>query len=248
MKKFFSASLYVTLAILGVNTAASLADDTTVITETISPQSEMHLKLDLMIPKLLGRKEHTIIFNTPGGYVDSEQRMEETMKNSGLHITTKITDMAASAGAILFMKGDVRIMTKDAAILFHGGTNTGTNANMPALLLAKKFIDEGKLESIVAGTYSPNSLLDLKAMETIQAYVAVDGLNKLEANIQTDIFFLTRVNERCVKQVYATLQAINPNVTYEYVLNNLFDNYNSNVILDSKTAKDIGIATEVIDE
>jgi ATP-dependent protease ClpP protease subunit len=67
--------------------------------------------------------EYHIVINSPGGRGSVCMSMWNHIRDlqeSGAKITTEVSGMAASAGAILWMTGDVRIVHRNDLVMFHG--------------------------------------------------------------------------------------------------------------------------------
>ena len=61
----------------------------------------------------------TLVITSPGGLVSAYEVLLDRMSRSELHIRTKVHTYAASAGALMFLMGDERVMEENAQILFH---------------------------------------------------------------------------------------------------------------------------------
>jgi len=85
-------------------------------------------------------EEYQIIINSPGGRAFvclSIAQHIKSLQDMGKKVTTEVSGMAMSAGAIIWMMGDVRIAHRNDVIMFHGVqmVNPVTKTPIPRELL-----------------------------------------------------------------------------------------------------------------
>lgn len=227
--------------IKGVMMPVTLGSITEGFTMSLAP-------VDIASSELLGHKSHTILIHSPGGALDTYYNIYDAVDKSNMEIVTKVDNYAASAAALLFLKGDKRVMKERATLIFHGvriGTHNLTQYNLQQ---AVDFIDSGKLKKVIEGNYEPTTIEDLQALTTIEfaSQFFKANLSAIEVQIKTNLEGLKKANNYIVKNVTRQLNATGKfQFTEEWVIVNLFDNFKGDVVIDSATALKLGIATEV---
>lgn len=230
--------------------ASTFLDSSTTVGTPITDMTNSMFGADTYVPRLLNYSHHTIEIDSPGGNSSATLLMEQTiddMKAGGTKVTTKVNSLAASAGAILFMQGDERIMAKTAILLFHGGHYGGYGLTQATLGKAKAFIDAGKLDRYIL-TGKIESVEDIYALSTINTFVQDPGtgLAGVKHTINSAYNSLKLLNDEIIDQVTVSLNKMGKRVwTNGEVQKELFADFEDDVIITADKALELGIATEV---
>ena len=88
--------------------------------------------MSMAVTRLLLVDENTdvlILINSPGGNVATMRTLLSAMAACKAKITTHITGIAASCGAITWLYGDTLTMSESARVMFHGSSHHGVSGN-----------------------------------------------------------------------------------------------------------------------
>lgn len=97
--------------------------------------------------RVISRNEtFTLFINSLGGRVTAFNNFKHEFANTKLKLITKVHTFAASAGAFMFIRGDVRIMRERALLLFHYARINYRKVEITVSLI-KKYL-KGKVTSI----------------------------------------------------------------------------------------------------
>lgn len=227
----------------------TFADGTTNI-GPVSQFSPDMFNADTYVSRLFNYSEHVLLIDSPGGSGSATLLIGQTidqMKSNGTKIVTEVNSLAASAGALLFMQGDTRIIHKTAILLFHGGHYGGYGLTQATLGRAKAFIDSGKLDKYII-TGKIESVEDVYALSTINTFVQDPGtgLAGVKHTINSAYNSLKLLNDEMVNQVVVQLNKLGKRTwTTAEVQKELFADFEEDVIITADKALELGIATEV---
>jgi ATP-dependent Clp protease, protease subunit len=92
----------------------------------------------------------TIILNTGGGDCNQGFAMYDAIQSSPCHTTIQVYGVAMSMGSILLQAGDVRLMTKNSALMIHGGEASAIGNDYETLNRAKfEFLTGQRVNNIL---------------------------------------------------------------------------------------------------
>lgn len=250
--KFIKNTVLVGVIVSMLGIGSTFSDSFTDLSIGVSPLMVSGAKADTAVSRFLSYNSHTFLVNSHGGEAYSMLEMSNLineMKANGTKVTTKITTAAASAGAIIFMEGDERIISKRAIILFHGAHFGNYTFTEPNLKRALDFIESGKLDLLIAGGNVTN-IDDVYALDTIQAIMNSSGtsISGIKHTIKTLHESLSITNAQMVKLVTKKYNAIH-NTTYSEadIRKVLFADFKEDIILTGEQAFEYGIATKLVD-
>ena len=235
--------------LVGILLAASIYfnDNITTIDEAIDPIAKIHLEYDLALSNIFvfEGERHVLALGTYGGMVYIKDEMVKTIKESKVPIDTYVEKFTASAGAMLFTEGENRIMHKDAKIMFHGVSIGGTILTEPTLNKMIEFVDTGKFEGVVFGTYRISTLEELDLMKMLLMVANSQGFSKAGEFSKSILENFKDINQKMLLDVYEIVSAKHPHLTLDDVKRIVFANYEHDVTLTAQQAFDLGIATEI---
>lgn len=245
IKNLFGIQILLGLALI----VGTFADNTTNIGPVSSNSSEM-FNADTYISRFFNYQEHVLLIDSPGGSGSAALKMVQTiseMKSNGTKVVTKVDSLAASAGAILFMQGDIRIMSPTATIVLHGAHFGGYGLTQATLGHAKEFIDSGKFDKYII-TGKVDSVEDVYALSTIGIFIQdpATGLAGVRHTINSAYMSLKKLNDEMVRQVTIQLNKLGKRTwTEQEVQKELFADFKDDVIISADKAIELGIATHI---
>lgn len=168
----------------------------------------------------------TLVLDSPGGLADGMNVILRELERSDIKFNTQIEYMAASAAAVLFTKGEKRVMIKDSEILFH-----------------RVRIMVGMFGTIVLTAHDIATYVNTGKMPVDfegDAQSAIDFLNGVDRKVIVDVLAsLLKTDDNLIKTV-----AKNLGMTEEEVVKNLLP-VGKDVILTAEEALKLGVATEI---
>lgn len=220
------------LAVLvGITVVKTELRETDILNAEVTSESISPLVKNLMddSPLLEPFMTTTLVINSPGGSVDQMNLLLEAGLKSTRTIVTKVPKFAASAAADIFLMGDVRLMGKDAKVLFHEvriavGGFFGIGGYYVTYTDLKSILETGKL--------GPNSSYAKEEASVVSAVKENIGTTLAEL-----VNIMTELHEDHIAYLMKRLD-----MTREDVLKHLLIP-NKDVILNYKQAKKLGIAT-----
>ncbi len=113
----------------------------------VDEQSETRLIQSLRVANLLHLDSVLIVINSPGGRVDSMQRIVKAIQSSQVPIACVADGEAASAAAIILESCQLRAATPLTLILFHGAATAiqGNEKDIQGALDVIRAINEGMM-------------------------------------------------------------------------------------------------------
>lgn len=222
-------------------------DNITTVDEPIDPIAKIHLEYDLALSNIFvfEGERHTLALGTYGGMVFVKDEMVEVIKASKVPVDTYVEKFTASAGAMLFTEGEHRIMHKDAKIMFHGVSLNGTILTEPTINKMIDFVDSGKFEGVIFGTYRLSTLEELDLMKMLLMIANSQGFSKAAEFSKYLLEEFKVINQRMLLDVYKLVSVKHPHLTLDDVKRIVFANYERDVVLTAQQAFDLGIATEI---
>lgn len=109
-------------------------------------------------------KKLDVEINSPGGDVFAALTMYNSLRASGLEVTTKVLGVAASAASLIFLAGDKREMPANTQVMAH---NPWTFAQGNADELEETAATLRKIGSSIAGTYAARTGMSAEAIDEI---------------------------------------------------------------------------------
>lgn len=104
--------------------------------------------------KSAGQTELSVEISSPGGSVSDALAMYNSLRYSGLAITTKVMGAAMSAASLVFMAGDKRVMPRNTWLMLHNPSTIAVG-NAEQLREAAEVLH--MIGGLVRGTYCARS-------------------------------------------------------------------------------------------
>lgn len=128
-----------------------------------------------------------VVIQSPGGSAFEGIAIHNALKAHPAHVTTKVLGAAASAGSIIFMAGDTRIMPENTYLMIHEPT-LGINGKASELREAADLLD-GITKSLIV-TYGPH--VNISEDELLALIVKQTWINAKDAQ---SMGFATEVSD-----------------------------------------------------